>query len=843
MTQKAEAENEIKSESTDTGLGTILVEHKEADGIIAVTVTVTWKNRVTTDDGIDISLKDEAENSLKKISTDVSHTGTNITTGSTIFLGVNGKNISRGKKYTIFVSAWMKDSDENFIKDNGEEFIKANPIVVDILNVQNQKAEDIKKGTYNPTDNFICELSPWPHVGGERSWSGCFTGIFNIIFKIASALFAGAGMFFDWLVGYSLDSNSYRSAFVTEGWGIVRDMCNVFFIFILLYVAFATVLNLHGFKTKEMIVNVVIIGLLINFSLFATHVIIDTSNILARVFYNNVEVNVDTNSNGTNTVVAGVDTGIDKNLTSDLGEKHLSAALISKVNPQKIIQNAGSFDVKNGSATNSDNVTAQTYLIITFLSIVMCILGIIVFLSVGLIFLARVIGLWLAMILVPLTFFSYTVPALQDIDMVGWKKWWPETLKLAFLAPVFMFFMYIIIKFLDTGLGMFKASNQTGFQFVLSVIIPFAFLMVLLWKAKGVAKTMSGELGQQITGALAATAGLALGGAALGTAFLGRKVIGQTMARASRGETATQKYEAGKATGVGKVTGWVGSKLKLGRVFGNTRDANGTINNGIGSILNERQKKVNEIEHGRHELESLKEKAHLKDVSDENLSGENIKTLKTTYTKDKKGEIEADIRKGAKPLEDENGVSYAGGESGFKSAKRAAVTSKMMIDDPDSIDKNGELTKEAEKRVEDQLTVQFNAALKISTDKASEAGFAHLQEEAKRQISIGDRLVSKSNTGTYDVRNISQSKTDKREGILTKIGVGAAAGIALAIRTGLKKTVDVNHGTGQGNFLKDLGHTFTEAMKSAKVDVKVSAPHGGGDHGGGHDAHGGGGHH
>ncbi len=688
------------------------------------------------------------------------------------------------------------------------------------------------------TSFFICMLDPRPHWNGERSWAACFIGVFDVIFIITAKLMAYAGMFFDWTVGYSLDSNSYRSTFVTEGWGIVRDMCNVFFIFILLYVAFSTVLNLHGFKTKEMIVNVVIIGLLINFSLFATHVIIDTSNILARVFYNNVEVNVGTNSNGTNTVVAGVDTGVDKNLTSDLGEKHLSALLVSKINPQEILTNASKLEP--GSA---GSISAGTFLIISFLSIVMCIIGTIVFLSVGLVFIARVIGLWLAMVLVPLTFFSYTVPALQDIDMVGWKKWWPETLNLAFLAPVFMFFLYLIIKFLDTGLGLFNAGSKDGIQWLMGIIIPFIFLMVLLWKAKGIATKMSGELGQQITGALAATAGLALGGAALGTALLGRKVIGQTVARASRGETATQKYEAGKATGVGKVTGWVGSKLKLGRVFGNTRDANGTINNGIGSILNERQKKVNEIEHGRHELESLKEKAHLKDVSDENLSGENIKTLKTTYNKDKRGEIEADIRKGAKPLEDENGVSYAGGESGFKSANRTAFVNKMKKEDVDSMDINGDLTDEAKKKVEDQLTVQFNAALKISADKASEAGFTHLQEEAKRQISIGDRLVSKSNTGTYDVRNISQSKTDKREGIVTKLGVGAVAGIALAVRTGLKKSVDVNHGTGQGNFLKDLSHTFTEAMKSAKVDVKVAAPHGGGDHGGGHDDHGGGGHH
>jgi len=54
---------------------------------------------------------------------------------------------------------------------------------------------------------------------------------------------------------------------------VVRDFVNIFFIFVLLYIAFATILSLHGFKTKEMIINVIIIGLLMNFSLFAGQLI------------------------------------------------------------------------------------------------------------------------------------------------------------------------------------------------------------------------------------------------------------------------------------------------------------------------------------------------------------------------------------------------------------------------------------------------------------------------------------------------------------------------------------------------------------------------------------------
>lgn len=795
ITQKVEAANEFKTETTETGLGTIEVSHRDSDGSIEVQVVVTWKDQVTKDDGIDISLKDEAANSMEKKSTIPAHPASKKATGWANFVDINDQEITRGKKYTIFVSAWIKDADGDYIKDNGKDYVEANPIVVDILTTQDQKTEDIKNG--DRVYEFDCYLNPWSSGG---TWSGCFTGIFSVIFKLAAWVFSYAGMFFDWTVGYSLDSDSYRSAFVTEGWGVVRDMCNIFFIFILLYVAFATVLNLHGFKTKEMIVNVVIIGLLINFSLFATHLIIDTSNIMARVFYNNIEVNVETSSNGTNTVTAGMDTGVDKNLTSDLGEKHLSAALISKVNPQEILLNAEKFDVEDDT-TKSGGISASTYIIVTFLSTVMCIIGIIVFLSVGLIFIARVIGLWLAMILVPLTFFSYTVPQLQDIDMVGWKKWWPETLKLAFLAPVFMFFLYLIIKFLNTGLGLFNSDSKEGIQWIMGVIIPFAFLMILLWKAKGIATKMSGELGQQITGALAATAGLALGGAALGTAFIGR----QTMGRFSKlvvNDSASQKAykernnSAAAAATYNNLNRW--QKFK-GRV---------------GSSIVGHEKSVDEKAHSVHTLD---EKAQAisgrKDATYKDLNAESKQDVRDSLDKDLVSkELYGKKYDMLKPLE----------RTAVEAAKTAAGGWAQAAH-------NAEVAATAQNRT-------IHTATHMDTASKYGSGVVGGVTSGVKQ------LGSQTRTGSYDARNLSAMNPFSASW-LSKLSVGLIGGVAMAVRSGLKQGVNVNHGTGQKDFFKDLGHTITEAMKSAEVKVHVdkSADHGGG-HGGGHDDHGGGHH-
>ncbi|HUC88862.1 MAG TPA: hypothetical protein VMR49_02420 [Candidatus Paceibacterota bacterium] len=358
----------------------------------------------------------------------------------------------------------------------------------------------------------------------DLSPAGCAAQLlYYVLFVPTSFVFALTGRFFDFVFAYSISDSSYRSAFVVQGWGLVRDFCNMFFIFVLLYIAFATILNLQGFKTKEMIINVVIIGILINFSLFATQVIIDTSNILARVFYNSNAITITQNSTagtGLGTVTAGPN-----------GELPLSAALVNKVNPQNLIINANQVGYlpDKGGVGNKDKTTlgTGTFILVTLLATAVNIVGLMVFLSVGLIFVARVVGLWLAMIFVPLAFFSYTVPAMQGLDYIGWKKWWPETLKLAFLAPIFIFFLYLILKFLDTGLSLINAQGQSGLAFVVSIMLPFIFIMVLLMKAKDVARTMSGTMGQGIVDGVKKYGGMAAGAGLGVAAFAGRQTIGR----------------------------------------------------------------------------------------------------------------------------------------------------------------------------------------------------------------------------------------------------------------------------------------------------------------------------
>lgn len=414
----------------------------------------------------------------------------------------------------------------DYFKENGETY--GGDVDQDGVVVQNST----NPNTNNSTSNMpACSLNPFWDGGGTVM--GCIAqGFYYVLFVPTSYLFALSGVFFDSTFAYSVQDTSYRSSFVVEGWGLVRDFCNMFFIFILLYVAIGTTLSLHGFKTKETIINVIIIGLVINFSLFATQLIIDASNITARVFYNADTIKItEKGVDGATTVISEVGEG---------GVIPLSAALVNKVNPQNLILQSKAINNipdRGGASTTdkqgADNLDAGSFILIVIIASAVNIVGFIVFLSVGMMFVARVIGLWLAMIIAPLAFFTYILPdSMAGIKMIGWKNWWPETFKLAFLAPVFIFFMYLILKFLEMDLisdsaGRSVTDVQSGLNYFVATLIPFAFIMILMMKAKSIASDMSGEFGQTLSKFGSSVGGMVLGGAVGVGAMAMRGTVGK----------------------------------------------------------------------------------------------------------------------------------------------------------------------------------------------------------------------------------------------------------------------------------------------------------------------------
>lgn len=472
---------------------------------------------------------------------------------------------------------------------------------------------------------------------------GCVgQAFYYVIFQPTSYLFAMSGIFFDSSFAYSVQDSSYRSAFVVQGWGLVRDFCNLFFIFIMLYIAIGTILNLHSVKTKETIINVVIIGLFINFSLFATQVIIDASNITARVFYNSNAIKItEKGVTGATDVVSKIGEG---------GVIPLSSALVNKINPQNLIIHAKEINKIDSNSTNGIGTTDTNsaggiglgqFILIIIMASAVNIVGFTVFITVGFLFFARVIGLWLAMVLAPLAFFTYILPELSSIKMIGWKNWWPDTLKMAFLAPVFIFFMYLILKFLEMDL-ISDAQGKSGVSFFVAGIIPFVFIMIFMIKAKKIAVDMSGEFSEMVTKAGSAVGGMALGGAVGLGATAMRGTVGRLGSAVANSER-VKKWESKGYLGASTLRN-IGSAAGKGSFDVRNTKAGGMAGSGMGVDMGKakeggfvkaraektaaRQKRAKELELGPDSPEAIALRAKqvaLKQL--ENAKSHDVNTL------------------------------------------------------------------------------------------------------------------------------------------------------------------------------------------------------------------------
>ena len=337
----------------------------------------------------------------------------------------------------------------------------------------------------------------------NSSLSGCFLQIVYWIFHDIPAFFLyQMAYFFNVMISVSLDSALFSHTFVSEAWMVVRDLSNIFFILILLYIAVQIILDLGGHEAKKMIANVIIIALLINFSMFFTKVIIDSSNILALVFYNKLQVDTKVN-------------GQPRDYASVAGEKDVAGGMVAAFDPTTKLQQPFFDEVKKIS------------------------------------FVGRLIELWILIIASPFAFMSWTIPQMKRIGDWGWDGWLKRLITASFMAPAFMFFLYFIFLLISSNIFdvLVKPSapgekDAAGvIKMLLGIILPTMLILILLLKSVKLAKAGSGQFGETLTKGAATVGKLALGGltagagalALGGTAMALRGTIGRGAANLAEG--------------------------------------------------------------------------------------------------------------------------------------------------------------------------------------------------------------------------------------------------------------------------------------------------------------------
>ncbi len=448
------------------------------------------------------------------------------------------------------------------------------------------------------------------------SWNvtGCVVRAFHLVFMvIPSQILYITAYIFNAMLALTLGTVLYKNSFLPEAWRIVRDFSNIFFILVLLYISIKMILGLGGAEIKKMIAQVIVAALLINFSMFMTQVVIDASNMLALIFYNKIQVTSQTYTPFISTKNGVQDKDIAGAIASGFNPaKFINPADVKEIN-NKIVSSGGLFnDLKNiakdpnttinplrpvdGTITNlkiawavakdklSSGGDEKTLPPSIALAVIFTACGVFLFASyaffiAGIAFIGRLIELWMLIIFSPFAFMSLSVPKLKGIDYLGWDAWLKRLMNVAFMAPIFMFFLLLISKLVQINIfkGMENIPGNTPITIphvLVMLIIPAIIYITLLYKAIDFARKGAGELGSKVisfgegaakaigVGALAIGAAVATDGASLAlTSTIGKagsKLAGSSKLKdiaADENATGFQRFKARSLMSLGKFAG------------------------------------------------------------------------------------------------------------------------------------------------------------------------------------------------------------------------------------------------------------------------------------------------
>jgi hypothetical protein len=204
--------------------------------------------------------------------------------------------------------------------------------------------------------------------------------------------------------------NGYVDApIVLIGWTMVRDIANMFFVVILLVIAFGTILGIDQYEWKKTLVNFILAAVLVNFSKLIAGIIIDAAHVFTITFLNAIVATAGGN-------------------------------IINMFHLDKVMQIVGTnFDLGEdiawevfGGAMMSLMFAAMSMVVVAGYAVIM------VF---------RLVQLWVLIILSPLAYILAALPQTKSYA----SEWWSEFAKSVMVAPIMVFFLWLAFAALGSG--------------------------------------------------------------------------------------------------------------------------------------------------------------------------------------------------------------------------------------------------------------------------------------------------------------------------------------------------------------------------------------------------------
>ena len=190
-------------------------------------------------------------------------------------------------------------------------------------------------------------------------------------------------------------TNPAENELIRIGWTILRDVANIGFILGLIYIGLATALRIAGFQTKKAFASILLLALAINFTPVICGIIVDGANILTNFF---LEGLVQWETLGR----------VFSMQTSALGD-----ALFGPLGIQPILK------------------------ILMIIAFGLVGGGILILFSI--LFLIRILAIWILVILSPAAFVAYIFPPTKK----WFSAWWNQLLQWSFIGVIGGFFLYL----------------------------------------------------------------------------------------------------------------------------------------------------------------------------------------------------------------------------------------------------------------------------------------------------------------------------------------------------------------------------------------------------------------
>ncbi len=277
----------------------------------------------------------------------------------------------------------------------------------------------------------------FPTINLESCFDNISAYVAYLALYLCSWILGLVGLLFDTIMNYTVVGMKANlpGTVINAGWADIRDIGNLVFIFMAIYIGIKTIIGGTDGNTKKLIRNLILAALLVNFSLFFTQILIDASNILAISFYN--------------LIVQGK-TGVDAFTATFAGPLGLPSLW--------------SFPGLSGTSQAISSLSSLGFLTIIVVGVggsFFLLLTAVTFATAGVLFVIRFVVIIFLLILSPIAFlFAFLTPNLKDMA----NQWWKTLMGQLIFAPLYMILILLVAVLVTTGpkAGNLASALTTG---------------------------------------------------------------------------------------------------------------------------------------------------------------------------------------------------------------------------------------------------------------------------------------------------------------------------------------------------------------------------------------------